>query len=190
MYYIIRYDEEGHNAAGILDKPDVISVNNFVFDLGKKMDMGIPRAEFSINASQNGELLDYVLTSLRGMVVSEKFKNVLDESGADNIDYYPVVINNNITKRKFDGYYIANIVGLVDCMDMDNSKYQNMAAFPDKIRVIENLKIDEDKIKGLVIFRLMQRSSIILINGYMRNILAKEHLSGVKIVQADGYSTI
>ncbi|WP_036043738.1 imm11 family protein [Leptospira alstonii] len=63
------------------------------------------------------------------------------------------------------------------------------AAFPDKIREIHSLHIDESKTNDLPIFRLQRRITLVLISDSLRQILESSDLQGVEFTPADGYST-
>ncbi|MBM9501490.1 hypothetical protein JWG44_14640 [Leptospira sp. 201903071] len=63
------------------------------------------------------------------------------------------------------------------------------AAFPDKIRNIEELYIDESKLNDLPIFRLKRRITLVLISESLKQILESSKLQGIEIIPANGYST-
>ncbi|EKO78959.1 hypothetical protein Q4554_07385 [Leptospira santarosai] len=63
------------------------------------------------------------------------------------------------------------------------------AAFPDKIRDINKLYIDESKTNNLPIFRLARRMTLILISDSLRGILESAKLQGVELKPAEGHST-
>jgi hypothetical protein len=55
-------------------------------------------------------------------VVSERFKNLLTSLGVDNIQYYKATVIEREGEPAKEGYYTANIVGLVDCIDREASQ--------------------------------------------------------------------
>ncbi|EMO70807.1 hypothetical protein LEP1GSC120_2183 [Leptospira santarosai str. 200702252] len=138
---------------------------------------------------ESGKLGDLVVTGLPGLLISKKFKSVLESAGVKNVEYIPATIFDSHLKISFADYFIANIIGLVDCIDFKRSKLTMRAAFPDKIRDIDKLYIDESKTNNLPIFRLARRMTLILISDSLRDILESAKLQGVELKPAEGHST-
>lgn len=188
MYYVMRTDRDDAGVM-IMPQPIIPGQENVLFDVGARLEIDIPVFDFVMDEECQGELLDYVWTNLRGITISSKFKSVLESVGIDNVDYYPVRIVNEVTGETSSDYFVANIVGIIPCMDMKNSKYKNILAFPDKIRSIQELHIDYSKIDGDKLFRLAELKTAIIIAHESLKIAAEEaKLSGVTFSPAEGYS--
>jgi uncharacterized protein DUF1629 len=187
-YYVLRYDEEGVSAAGILDPPETPEFDDVTLDTGARESRRLPVIEFAKPTDDAGELLDCVTTMFRGWVISTKFREALEAARVDNIDYYPAKITDASSGRVHDNYWAANIVGLVSCMDRQKSKYASRAVSPDLVRNIDELHLDYSKIHGEKIFRLKEYFRLILVDETVKQAITDAQLRGVLLVPAEGYS--
>jgi hypothetical protein len=84
-------------------------------------------------------------------------------------------------------YFIANILGLVDCIDLGASKVKMRPSgngFD-----IESLAIDESKTRGLKVFRLKDRPTKVIINEALKEYLVNAKiLAGVQIFPTENYA--
>jgi hypothetical protein len=138
---------------------------------------------------EKGELGDYVTTLLPGLVVSQRFKAALDTAAVDNIQYIPAEIIDEVDGLIHKGYFVANVLGMIECMDRSRSKVTMRRAPPGSIRDINELHIDEDRARSSKIFRLSECTTLVLINESVRVFVEAAKLRGVALVPAEGYST-
>ncbi len=187
MYYVMKYDTDQHGA-DIMLLPVIPGHEKLYFDLGTRIDADIPVFDFKMDKESQGTLLDYVWATFRGIILSARFKSVLDRAGIDNIDYYPVRIVNKITGKIAKNYFAANIIGIISCMDKEKSKYTVFPAIPDKISSIEELHLDYKKIHNEKMFRLYERIVLILVDESVKAAVTKANLKGVKFVPAENFN--
>ena len=86
----------------------------------------LTRLEFSCENLPAGKFPDFAISDLGCPVVSERLKTALLAQGVDNIDYYPATIIEHKDQSPAGGYYAANILGLVDCIDTDKSEFEGI----------------------------------------------------------------
>ncbi len=189
MYYVFEYDSWSENEAQILARPQTPELEYMRFNKGEIESNPPTSIEFNMTSAEKGELGDYVLTSLPGLVISKPVRDILDRCGADNIQYIPVVIHDEPEKKTHDGYFMANIIGVVDCIDLQKSVITTRAAMPDKIREIHKLCIDESRAKGFRILRLARRQVIVLVDETIKNALESQALRGIILIPVGDYST-
>jgi len=130
-----------------------------------------------------GSIIDGLLT-----LYHETLKAGLDEFGIDNIKYYPVTLRDQETGEKEYRYFLVNIIGLLDCLDRNNSKIRPSAS---GLGIkIDSMVIDEARTNGAKIFRLKERPSSVIINEELKQYLVDETdmLVGVDIIQTEDYS--
>ena len=112
---------------------------------------------------------------------------VLSEFGVDNIQVFPVILRDQETGETFENYRLVNIVGLLDCVDMDKSdiKYWPSGRGFD----FESMVIDDKKVQGFPIFRLKDDPTKVIINEDLKQYIeSKKMTAGVKIIQTEDYS--
>lgn len=64
-----------------------------------------------------GDILDGYIT-----LYSTELKERLESLGVDNIQYYACGLHDQNADSLEGGFWIANIIGLLDCIDMQKSK--------------------------------------------------------------------
>jgi hypothetical protein len=188
MLYVLDYDSFSGNEALELRAPK-LPTPNLKFDQGMMVANPPDHITFSMTKAEKGDLGDLVLSGLRGIVISRKFKRVLDEFGIENIQYIVAEIYDEVDRKTYPDYFVANIIGLIDCIDLERSKLTMRAALPDKIRDINELHIDENRAGDCAIFRLARQFTLILVNEALKVALERAKLKGVTFIEAEGYST-
>ncbi len=67
-------------------------------------------------------MTDYAASDMGCLVVSERFKKFIDNLGIDNIEFFPATVIEKEGQAPKAGYYAANIIGLIECIDIDASE--------------------------------------------------------------------
>ncbi|MDI7228575.1 imm11 family protein [Leptospira santarosai] len=187
QYFIIRlYSHEP--TIHSLPRPQISGLDEVRFDDGHKIKVRLPVVEFVRHKKNRGKILDCVPTDLPAMVISTRFKQALVDAGVGNIDYFPVTISDEIKEKKYEGYFIANIVGRVSCLARKQSVYTRMPGIPNGILSIDKIHLDRKKIPNLKIFRLDEVQYIIVIDEEVKRYLETAKITGVEILPVDGYS--
>lgn len=136
------------------------------------------------SGSFRGAIIDGLLT-----LYHKKLCKVLVDFGVDNIQYYPVLLRDQETRKTEDTYFLVNIIGLIDCVDMDKSKVKwwNSGMGFDFL----SMAIDESKTLGLHIFRLKDDPTKVLISEALKNSIEKNKVMvGVNLIEPKDYSDI
>ncbi len=146
--------------------------------------------------TQNPLLLDLSLESgsFRGAIIGgfltlyhRRLCTALTEFGVDNIRYFPVVLRDQKTGKTENDYFLVNIIGLLDCVDMNKSKVNWWASGMGFDFV--SMVIDENKTQGLSIFRLKDDPTKVLISEELKRYLQeKKVLVGTKLIKPEDYS--
>lgn len=116
---------------------------------------------------------------------SNKIKAALSELGVDNIDYYPARLKHPQTGQVFEDYWLANIIGCIECLDPENSD----ATYDDVLKSYKftSFVVDKSKIGDARMFRLAEKSDLILIDKALKEELEKLDLKSVSIVNTEEY---
>ncbi|MDW5289554.1 imm11 family protein [Formosa sp. PL04] len=85
----------------------------------------------------------------------------LKELNIDNVQYFPVNMHGP-TDMVEKAYSLANIIGLVDAVDIENSTFDE--EIPGIRPTLYSFTIDQEKVKGLRIFRILHAPSLIIID--------------------------
>jgi len=122
---------------------------------------------------------DFSRSDIGCPVFSEKLKQLLETAGIDNIDYYPASIVEYEGSIRKAGYYAGNIVGLLSCMDKEESDYTDMDGL---VMDFDELVIDEERIANEQIFRLAEIPRVIFIEERFKGILGAENITGLQLI--------
>jgi hypothetical protein len=150
----------------------------------------LPHITFEVESLEGLRDHDSLWAGLPYLVFSPKLREALRSLGADNIEYYPATIRDAQTGETVTDYKIANIIGLVACLDWEHSRYEPNLKLADRIKRIDRLVIDEAKVPiGLLLFRLHEMRTVILCHDGLAQGLIKLEITGVDFVSTSAFST-
>lgn len=179
MYYII--ESQQHTLVGM------ISYQNagwgMHFTKGQLLDDRFSEAPIYVELESNHDVLPDYFELTGTPVVSEKFVQQINASPADNYQLFPVVVK--MPDSQVMGYYIWNVVGRVDCIDVDASDTKK---FKTKIMRMNKMVLKDDLNKDLMLFRAHEYPLAIFISEQVKESLQAASLTGVLINPADGWS--
>ncbi|VAW62787.1 hypothetical protein MNBD_GAMMA11-1029, partial [hydrothermal vent metagenome] len=166
MYWILSnefVDED--NDADLSGDVNLDLGEEISFDGGVPVATSIPRVILTLNAdSQMGVMTDHLsIDEIHGLVFSDRLHELLGSTKVNNVQYFDFDIYDPKSNKVYENYKIANVVGLVDCVDKDKS---DLTFYDDGvIEFIDKLVLDESKIPPeLKIFRLSNRSTLTVVH--------------------------
>ena len=132
-----------------------------------------------------GDIMDGFLTCY-----SDELKEALENQGVNNVEYYPIRLRDQETNKTEGGYWLVNIIGRYDCIDMDKSEIGRHESDIDETDFeILSLVIDKEKTNGAKIFRLHSDPTLVIINQELKDYFDKtDMLVGVNLIQTEMYS--
>lgn len=142
--------------------------------------------EFFYDKSEGSLATDYLANDKGWFVVSEKLKNVMDELDTD-IQYIPVRIVDKKTNELLKGYFIANILRVVDALCLDKSKYftteiQRMGT----IYTVSKYGIYQAKTNNSDVFKLANRQEIpIFVSEKFAKAITHNGISGISLIEIE-----
>lgn len=180
-YYLLRQDLMAGGAAGIGEVPEEIEPGDWI----RGQVLPPPTDPLRITLSEaSGALRSDVIDGLLTLH-STKLKDALSAFGVDNIDYFPVELEDSATGAVERGYWLANIIGLAACVDRDNSTFE-----PRELGVgleLESFTIDPAKAPEQPIFRLAEDATLVVITEELKQHLAAVGLRGVRFQKTESF---
>lgn len=132
----------------------------------------------------NGNIMtDYVANVYRWLIVSNKFRSEIKEIVSDKIQYLPIKIVNSINKEENSLYQVANILDVVDALDLDSSQYDIFELDDEKIISVEKYALKKTKIQEHHIFRLKNDTIPVFVSEKIKNIVEKNKLLGFAFIE-------
>ena len=182
QYYI--FDEISPNRdAPFLDLPDEIDLIESI--MGKKPNFDELPIKIPAEIDEDEEVVYTDIINPGVPLFSEKMKSALDQSGVTNIDYYPVLIIDSETKEVLREYWLAIVIDIISCIDLDNSQFKQSNAGR---TVITRFSIDSSKTAGLELFRFHNIPGLIIINEALKDKLSTIEFKGVSFKPTKEYN--
>jgi hypothetical protein len=134
--------------------------------------------------------LEYVLDALRPgepkamydaesvPVMRNDVRDILRAQGVSNIQYFDAVLRDPVNGREYRDYSAFNIVGLVACADMNASEMMGTSSSVMGDADFHALVIDEKKAGGLLLFRLAENISAIIVHERIRQAIEQAGIPG------------
>lgn len=180
-YFLLEQDLRIPDIAAVGGVPESIEPLDWM--RGKKMPPppGTLRLPLS---SASGDARTDIMGSLVTLF-SDELKDAMIQFGVDNIDYFSVELEDQATHEVESGYWLANVVGIVECVDAARS---TIVPRPSGAKGrLESFYIDPRRAGGLSIFRLAEQPTLIVIKEVLREFLESLPLSGVRMRHTSVY---
>ncbi len=110
----------------------------------------------------------------------------LKSAGVDNLETFPARLKDEVNNITHTNYVAFNVIGLVAAADLDRSvlmPHENRASLHSTD--FDALVIDESKTRGLLLFRLAENCSAIVVHHLIKEAVEKAGIPGI-IFSADG----
>ena len=125
--------------------------------------------------SPNAKLKDFLAGRLMAPLVSERAKNTLEPLIVPYVEFLPAITIRNIN------YFDLNVIKLVDCVDLENSKVSYAPGNSGKIMNIYQFSFIENKIEDVPIFKVHQDTKVIFVNDAFVKVVLDNELTGVGV---------
>lgn len=181
-YYKLLLDDSNENDV-VCYCNDIHGFEQYELDEGKFIQDWVSDITFYFNPLEGDRITDYLANNLGWFVVSNRFKNVLSESGIDGIQYLPVKVINSKDNTTIDNYYVANVLHVVDALDLQNSDYSVMDIDGEKIYSIRKYVVIQDKVKNVHLFKLKGYEIPIFASELVKKLTEKNNITGCDFLE-------
>jgi hypothetical protein len=114
------------------------------------------------------------------LVFSKPMVAALESAGVDNLEVFPAILRDPESGAEYRDYFAVNIVGLVAAADLGQSEYEAPSGTPIVDVDFDSLVIDEKRAGDLLMFRLAECITAIIIHERI-----KQALEAAKIPHLD-----
>jgi len=118
--------------------------------------------EVELDPNHCDKLLEFDNTN--GLVMTKRLLSALYDSGVDNLDVYQFLIRHPVTGFMTQDYVIANVIGVVQTADLGNSNVVGSSPGSLIDTDFDGLTIEEDRSHNLLMFRLAENTSAVMIH--------------------------
>ncbi|ACR10753.1 conserved hypothetical protein [Teredinibacter turnerae T7901] len=130
----------------------------------------------------NPDVAEYLPPFLEGFscpLFRDDLLEILYACGVDNFDVYSAEILDPDSGKVYKNYKAVNIIGAVAAADMEKSEYVLSDGIPLIDVPFDKLVLRKDEIQDLLIFRLAENLTTILVHESIRNVLLdKGYITG------------
>ena len=120
-------------------------------------------------------------------ILSEALLSVLLAAGVSNLDTYDAVLKSADGKVALRGFKAFNLIGLVAAADLSQTRFapENASRFIDA--TIDGLVLDPSRAGGLLMFRLAEHSSAIVVHRRIKDAVEAAGIAHVQFVSPNEY---
>ena len=143
---------------------------------------------FQYNSTEGDVISDYMANVYRWLIVSDTFSNYINETTVkSHIQYLPVKIIDTFSNEKNESYKVANLLDLVDALDLEHSTYDVFELEDEKIISVEKYALKAMEVQGLDMFRLRDDTIPIFVSEKVKKVIEENTLSGFAFLEVDVY---
>lgn len=180
-YFILKQDRLVPDVAGIGEIPESIDPLDWVE--GKVMPA--PEVPVRIGLSEasgsfRGDIIQSFVT-----LYSNRLRDALSAFGVDNLQYFTAELEDPRTGGLEQGYWLTNVVGLIECVDLERSTFKPRRS--GNGIVLKGFSIDERRAPEQPIFRLNEDPTLVIINERLKRYLDDAKLAGVNMEPTEEY---
>ncbi|NTX60212.1 hypothetical protein HUA74_06025 [Myxococcus sp. CA051A] len=139
--------------------------------------------DFHMSRRMGGKVVtDCLRNTLGYLFVSARFRHVLESSAGVDIEYLPLRLINHKGRRQPGEFFIANVLGTLDCMDMQRSEYEPSALRKGEVFGLRKLELEVGRIEpSRNMFRLTTMPRLILVRQELVRAMEQAALTGVAV---------
>ncbi len=183
-YYKVMYDYENDKNAICCKSDNLFGISRYDLEKGKLLDAWDERIVFNYNVKEGHIPTDYLGNNLGWLIVSATFKNMLESTGIQGVQYFPIRIVNESTGIELHDYFVANVHTLVDALDLKHSKYDEFELDDgEKVMSIEFHALKKETIKGNHIFRLKGDNIPLFVSEVVKDSVKRHGITGFDFLE-------
>ena len=183
-YYKLIYDYERDDNYVYCDTASIGDMNEYITISGKEIKQW-GEVIFEYDSTDGNVLTDYLANLYRWFVVSENFYNRTQKILDGQVQYLPISVIDRFTRIQVNSYFVANIVTVIDALDLDNSKYDVFELDDEKIISVEKYALKSSQIVNRHIFRLKDKTIPIFVSETLKKVIEDNKFTGFEFLEVD-----
>lgn len=180
-FYVWTKDSKDKSFAWIRRFPTELNRNKFKLGKGISCSDWFPdHPEIQVREDKGIVLADSIPNSGELLIVSEKLKTVLDEVEGADFEFFPVTILDKKGRASEKEYYVANLLSVIDCVNMVESKYVMDPLRKGQVDWFSELRLDESRIPAdQLVFRLKDLTRLLIVRSELVNNIQQADCTGI-----------
>ncbi len=182
-YYELSYDyEHNENAIRLEINEESLGFNRYDVVEGIVFDNWNENIEIKYEKEKDGYITDYIDNNLVWLLVTEKFKAVLEQLDLGNVQFLPVKAVSKDGSEEIRGY-LLNICNIPDALNRKESEYSVYRASGKKWLSIQRYVLTESQIGPYEIFRIKDDLFSIFITEKIKKAIKDNKITGCDFVE-------
>lgn len=184
-YYLMSCYAKSNDAV-ISDTPDMEDgMDNWISGERLNGEVDEPLI-FSIEREDEGDLRPVFFGAIP--LIKSEVVDALKECGVNNLETFNAIIREIDSGREYHGYQAVNILGVVRAADLDRSDGIDVGTVKDGLKTVffRHLVIDDKKAKGMLMFRLAESLTKVIVHEKVRNYLIDHGFDRIDFRSMDG----
>jgi len=164
--YVVFSKTYGDGECALISREPDLPTGHDNWRSGRRNSLEIQQPlKYEIHEADEGAMIPFY-NELGVPLISDELATALQSAGVNNLELYDAVISEVRTGTQYENYKAMNIVGLVRAAD-ESSELKSLGLGGNEPLLsswIDYLVVSEEKAKGLLMFRLAESVSTILIH--------------------------
>lgn len=183
-YYKLIYDYEQDDNYVNCDVASIGNMNEYITISGEEIKQW-DEVVFEYDSKEGNVLTDYLANLYRWFIVSENFSNKTQKILESQVQFLPIKVIDRFSGIQVNSYFAANIVTVIDALDLDNSKYDVFELDDEKIISVEKYALKSSEIVNSHIFRLKNDTIPIFISETLKKVIEDNEFTGFEFLEVD-----
>lgn len=146
------------------------------------------RVIFPLSEERGIELTDAIPNTLKLLFASERLRGFLEEHSGASMEFLPIQLQDQKDKLVPEPYSILNLLEVVECVDLEKSKYRRSEIDPNFIARFYLLVLDEARIPPQArFFRLKEKPNLIMVREDLAQALVDGDYTGMMFLDLEEY---
>lgn len=191
MYYVWKRDLKLVDHFSYF-KDDPVGLDIGLLRSGMKVDDNLSTCNFITNDAYPTDLSDLLLTGYELHVISPRIVEVFNSLSINNVQYFPARIKNHKTGEIIDKYNILNVMGSVDCLDLEHAEFArsrrsgNLTRLA-KYKIIEENVLSASRDEPPLIFRPKEFKWHLLVGERFKEACESEGITGCEFTSTEEF---
>lgn len=183
-YYRLLYDYENDiDFIGCLSQ-ELYGVDQYDVEQGKYISYWDERITLAYDPNEGDKATDYLDNDLDWLIVSSKFKKILEEADITTIQYLKIKIKNKLDNNPLNGYFVGNICNIVEALDFENSKYDFFDIDEnEKMLAVERYVLKRSKVEDMNIFKISEDNMANFVSEKVKKLIEDNNLTGFRFLE-------
>lgn len=183
-YFQLLYDFEHDHDYAFADKGDLKGVYRYDVDEGKPVLEWPDDVYFKYDLKYGATWTDYLANIYHWPMFSERMRELTEAIIPEgDIQYLPAQLRNVETGETNDTYRIANVLKVIDAIDMDASDYAVIRAGDIKVNSFKKYALKKERLDGSPVFKLSNDPEPIFMSETLVDVIRKAKLTGFDFLE-------